>query len=526
MSTLPLNFWLQNAHFIIYVLVALGFFASGWLYYDSYRQKTDMKILVRSLGFFVLVLWALLSSAGLDMNWIKYTGLGLELIGVGLLMAGFYMETIPTPPKEKSNQKTLAAVPAFSILKSAIFKLPILGWLAVFVRLWKFTKKGLTRDLVGLKIAVLFILLSRFVSIFDLFANSSNLVVFNLTRQYSYLWILEILLLLIGAIVLIKWAFYYLQFRIVPRLYIIFIATSVVIFVISTVVFTGFLFSASQKNNLDSLKKSGAVFEFSIKELQRQTELAAYSLAQRNLVIEGVVENNVDKTKQGLGDPIKELNVGGAVITNRGGETLAVAGSYIEVGESLVSDPAVIKTLEGKPTSSIVLEKLHDVNQMVVRSGYPIVVDAKVQGVSVVDFPVDQAFVDSIKELTTLDIALNSKTTYVAATFVDKNKRRISGTEITNKEVLKLIKENTKKPWVWSGVEKLVDQSYLTVYRSLADADDVNVGSLMVGHSRQLLISQTEQSIKLTFLATALLILLSLVPLYYLARSISKATKA
>lgn len=521
MNTLPLNFWLENAHFIIYVLVALGFFASGWLNYDSYHQKADPKIVFRALGFFVLALWALSVSTGFDMNWVKYTGFILELVGIGLLAIGLYIEVVPTQPKEKSNLKTLTAIPSASILK-----LPILGWLAVFLRLWRLTTKGLIKDFNGLRTAILFILLSRLISIADLFADSSNLIIFNLTREYSYLWMLENLLLLIGAIILIKWAFYYLHFRPVPRLYIIFIAASVVIFIISTVVFTGFLFSASQKNNIDSLKKSSAVFEFSIKELQRQTELAAYSLAQRNLIVEGAVENNIDKVKQGLGDPIKELNVGGVAITNRGGETLAVIGSYINVGESLVSDPAVIKTLEGKPTSSIVLEQLQDINQIVVRSGYPIVVDAKVCGVAVVDFPIDQAFVDSIKELTTLDVSINSKAVHVATTFLDKNKRRISGTEITNQEVLKLINENTKEPWIWSGVEKLVNQPYLTVYRSLSNADNENVGSLLVGQSKQSLIDQADQSIKLTFLATAILILLSLVPLYFLSRFISKATRS
>ena len=528
MSTLPLRFWLDNIHFAIFIIAALGFFASGWLNYDSHREKSDLKILLRAMGLFVLTLWALTASTGFDYVWAKYTSFGLELLGVGLLAFGFYIEPVPKRPGTETIPKlpALLAITSSSILKSVLFKLPILVWAMVLIRIWQFATIGLIKDLLGLRTAILFILLSRLISIAGLFSGSSNLLIFNLTREYSYLWMLENLLLLIGAIILIKWAFYYLRFRPGPQLYITFVATSIIVFIASTVAFSGFLFTASQKNSLNSLQKSGAVFEFSIKELQRQTNLAAYSLAQRDLLILGVQENNIDKTKSGLGDPIKELNVGGAAVTNRAGEILAVSGAFTKVGDSLVSDPAVIKTLEGKPTASIILEQLQDSKQMVIRSAYPIVTDTKVKGAVVVDFPVDQAFVDNIKELTRLDVSINVGTAHTAATFLDKNNRRIAGTEITNQEVIKLINNKQKESWTWSGIETIVDQSYLTVYRSLADADNMNVGSLLVGQDRQVVISQVDRSIKLTFLVTAMLILISLVPLYYLSRSISKAAQA
>lgn len=531
MSTLPLRFWLDNAHFTIFIIAALGFFAAGWLNYDSHRQGADLKVLLRAIGFFVLTLWALAASTGFDYFWVKYASFGLELIGVGLFAFGFYIEPAPKRPGAEQEKEPASKISALSliglssVLKSVLLKLPILIWGAVLIRIWQFATVGLIKDLTGLRTAILFIFLSRLVSIAELFSGSSNLLVFNLTREYSYLWMLENVLLLIGAIILIKWAFYYLRFRPGPQLYITFVATSIIVFIISTVAFSGFLFTASQKNSLNSLQKSGAVFEFSIKELQSQTNLAAYSLAQRDLLIQGVQENNISKTKSGLGDPIKELNVGGAAVTNRAGEILAVSGTFLDVGESLVSDPAIIKTLEGKPTASIILEQLQDSQQMVVRSAYPIVTDSKVRGAVVVDFPIDQAFVDNIKELTRLDVSINVGTTHTAATFLDKNNRRITGTKITNQEVIGLINGKQKESWTWAGIETIVDQSYLTVYRSLSDADNMNVGSLLVGQDRQVVIGQVDRSIKLTFLVTAMLILISLTPLYYLSRSISQATK-
>jgi len=100
-----------------------------------------------------------------------------------------------------------------------------------------------------------------------------------------------------------------------------------------------------------------------------------------------------------------------------------------------------------------------------------------------------------------------------------------SGTKITNPNVLALINKNQKSPWAWSGTERVGSLAYLTVYRSLSDPDNINIASLMVGQSQKEAIDEISSSIKLTFISISILMLISLLPLYYLARSISKAQK-
>lgn len=533
MQSLPLNFWLENAHFIIYALAALGLFAAGWLNFDSYRQKPDKKILFRALGFFILALWALAISTGYDMVWLAYAMFFAELIGIGLVAVGFYMEPIPRRPgqSEPGSRKnsvkrpvSLAVLP-LSPLKLTIFNLPIIGWLLVLIRVWKFATVGLLKDFLGLRTAILFFFLSRVVSLAEFFSGSDNPWVFNLTKEFSYLWMLENLFVLIAAIVLVRWVFFYIHFRPAPQMYITFVTVSFIVFIISTVAFTGSLFNLSQNDSIISLKRSAAVFEFTLKELKNQTNLAAYSLSQRDEVIAGASNNNVEEAKEGLGDPVKDLNVGGAAITNRAGEVLAVVGSYINVGESLVNDPAVFRSLEGEATQSFITEQLLDADEIVVRAAFPIVVDAKVQGSVVVDYPIDQAFVDNVREVTNLDVSINTGIVHAATTFLDKNNRRITGTLITNQEVIELT-EDRKEIWAWSGSERLVDQPYLTAYRSLANADNINIGSVLVGQSKYDIIGQIDYSIRLTFSVAIILILVSLFPLYFISRKISKSIKA
>lgn len=530
MDTLPLKFWFENAHFVIFVLGALSFFIAGWLNLDSYRQKPGRLLLVRVIGFFVLTLWALAMAPNFDIPWVQYLIIAAEFIGIGLVVAGFYMRAMPkrvvlekaTPVAKKKMSMGGLGLASLSVPKMILLKLPIIGWLLALIRIWRLATTGLIKDLLGLRTAFLFFFLSRVFSLAELFQGSDNPQLFNLAKEFSYLWTIENVLFLIGAILLIKWAFYYIYFRPAPQLYTTFVTTAFIVFIVSTVAFTGTLFSLSLKNSKESLERSAAVFEFSLKELKNQTNLAAYSLAQRDLIIEGARENDVGKAKTGLGDPIKELNVSGAAVVNRAGEVLAVVGAYLDVGESLVADPAVINALDGKQTQSYVIEKLLDADELVVRAAFPIVVESKVQGATIVDFPIDQAFVESVKAVTDLDVAINSGDVHTAATFKDQNDRIITGTRITNDDVLKLI-QTDKKAWAWSGSERLVDQSYLTAYRSIQDADGVNIGSLLVGQSIIQVIDQIDYAVKLTFLVAIILILITLFPLYFVSRSISRA---
>ncbi len=522
MIELPLKFWLENAHFVIFGLAGFAFFATGWLYWDSNRGKPDRKILIRAVGFFILTLWALAESISYDAHWVKYAIIAAELLGIGLVAISFYLEPILTKPR-KSRTKLIAASP-FYLSRIIFLKLPVAVWLLALIRIWRLSTVGYIKNLIGLRTAFLFFFLSGVISIAELFRDNSNLIIFDLTKEYSYFWILENLLVLVAVVLLIKWVFYYIRFRLTPQLFITFASLSFAIAIIIAVVFTGFLFSVAQQNSIDGLKRNAAVFDFSLKELKSQTNLAAYGLSQRDLIIKGVAENNVRKTKKGLGNPLKEINVGGAAVTNRGGEVLAVKGSYLEVGESLIADPTVIKALAGKPAESFVTEKFQDSDQLIVRSAFPIVKNARVIGVVVVDFPIDQVFVDSVKTITDLDVSLHLGVTRVATTFLDKNNRQITGTQITNQEIIQLT-EDKKEAWVWSGSENLVGQQYLVAYRSLADVDGINIGSLLTGQSQLSIINEIQQSINFTFLVTTILILISLLPIYLVAKSVSKATR-
>jgi len=547
MGGIPLGFWMDNAHFIVFALVGLGLFATAWLHFDSYKGKPAKNMLLRSVGFFLLALWALISATGFEYVWLHYVTLAFEVIGLILITIGFYLEPIPEIPRSTKAEKTPINKEENNILKKDITakkendkskfavvlivggivdKLTIILWILACWRIWLLAYRYMIKDLRGLSWAFLFFVLARFVSLAEIFRDSNNVFVFNLTREYSYLWGLETILMLVAAIILIRWVFFYIRFRLAPQMVITITTITFVIFIIAAVSFTGFLFSASEKNSIEALGRSAAMFEFSLKELASQNVLAAYGIAQRDAITEAAAENNVEMAAEGLGDPLKDINVGGAALTNRSGEVLAAKGSVAKVGDSLIDDPAVKLTLEGKITSTYTLTKLQDVDQLVVRSAYPVVKDAKAEGVVVVDSPVDQAFVDTVKEVTDLDVAINAGLFHSATTIQDKNGRLIAGTAITNESVKKLINNEQKKVWIWSGDERLVSRDYLVSYRSLMNADKTNVASIMVAQSLQSIVDQIAYSMSMAYLISVVLMLLSLFPLIVIARAITRSLKA
>ena len=524
-TDIPVQFWLQNAHFVLYVFAALGLFAVGWLNLDTYRGKPELKMMFRAVGCLVLALWALIMGAQFSLDWVQTALVLLEGVGIAALVVGFYLEPVPVIPADRSGRRSEQSALLPISFSTSWALLPVLGWIAVWWRVFLFSTKGLLRNYRGLASALAFFAFARLLSLASLFRSTDNVMIFNLTREYSGIWIVEHIALFIGAVLLLRWAFYYLSFRPIPQVFISFVATSLVVTVLTTVAFTSFLYGLTQRNSIVSLQRAAAVFEFSLNELKRQTSLSAYSIASRASIVEAVAQNEPAATAVALGDPLKEVGIGTMLVTNRSGEILAAVGSDRTVGESMVDVPIVSRALQGNTLDTTTTREQLDSRQLIVRSAYPIVRNATVLGVVIADYPVDQAFLDTVKAVTRLDVSLNIRREHFATTLVDENGRRITGTLITNSEVNTLI-DTRRESWTWAGSEKLVDQDYLTAYRSLQDVDNTIIGSLMVGQDKIDLLDDVDRSLSLTFLSCSIILLLSLLPLHRVAVSVARAAQS
>ena len=109
---------------------------------------------------------------------------------------------------------------------------------------------------------------------------------------------------------------------------------------------------------------------------------------------------------------------------------------------------------------------------------------------------------------------VRSATTFVAS----DGKSRLIG----NREESPVIKSTVLgdgKPY--TGAISILNVPFFAVYLPLKDSDGVTVGMLSVGSLQVGVLQAAGRSIELTFLVTVILLLLSILPAYYVSRYIA-----
>jgi len=140
-------------------------------------------------------------------------------------------------------------------------------------------------------------------------------------------------------------------------------------------------------------------------------------------------------------------------------------------------------------------------------------------GVVIVSRAITSAFVDGIKHDTGLDSTVFAGNVRSATTLVTADgTTRAIGTKETSATLNRtVLKEGNK----YQGVVSFQNIDYLGAFVPLKDADNQTVGMLSVVRPQSELLATAGQSIQLTFLLSILLIIVSVGPIYLVARRIA-----
>jgi methyl-accepting chemotaxis protein len=135
----------------------------------------------------------------------------------------------------------------------------------------------------------------------------------------------------------------------------------------------------------------------------------------------------------------------------------------------------------------------------------------------------DTAFVDGIKQATGMDASVYSTDVRSATTLLGPDgKSRLIGIKENNAQVKNTVLEKGES---YKGVISLLNQPYLAVYAPLKNYDNTVAGMLLVGRPHTYILETAGRSIQLTFLIAALMIALSVIPAYIVARHIARQVR-
>lgn len=531
-----IQFILQNAHFCLNLLASLVAFSVFWLYFDAYLVRKSQHELFKVLGFLLLSVSFVIQSTFIEVSILPtnfLTGslsLGsasiIRLIAYILIAAGLLFDPILPRPKVdglvKPNQAIIGGGSSFGILQILSIGLPILSSLIGLLYLRRATL-GLENHLKPLSLAFFVLGFYELFHLATFLQTTQNIEVYKLVVSFGPLWLLSHGLLLFFTAILARWVFGYLLTRLQSQLFIFYTASILGIFMVTAVAFTFLLLRNIQTETLSRITTDANVLQYAIESKRAQVISDAQVLSQHPQVA-AALQNNQPAGLSNFTDGFlsaKKLNQ--LVIIDKSSQVLVRGGQSEKSGDFLTDNPLLARALQAESVTSITTVEGAVVPELILQSAVPVSLNNQVIGAVLIGEKIDNLFMDGIKNATTLDASIYSGNKLAATTLLlQDGKSRALGIKETDPQVAKIVLEKGQS---YTGPVNILNVPYYSAYLALKDFNGKVVGMLSVSLPQVGVLQLIGRSLELTFITTAILILLSIVPAFFISRYIVKQIK-
>lgn len=518
-----LIFVLENIHFAAYIFVALVLFAAFWLYYDAFRAKKRLPDGIRVLGFLILAASFVIEGTMVEANIARFVTIQLLLRNVGYfgVLIGILCENVQDKPK-RAREVIRAPIANFLVPNFIWFEsIPVL--LPAVVSLLYIRKAffGLEAHVKPVALAFTVFTFAQLIALSSFLRESPNVFLFELFKEYGPAWMMQMGLYLLGALILGRWVFGYLLKQFETQLFMILSVLTVAIFLITAVTFTALLLQNIQDETIKQLGHDAKVLQYAL-DTKRSASIAdAQVLAQNPLIANALSEASQSSV---LAEHVRKYLLAKKqsllLITDANGQVVARGDDSEKIGQSVSSDSLFKRAKDGNVSSTVITTDGVTAPIVSLRASAPIIVDKTIIGTVIVGTTIDTAFVDGIKTATGLEASVYGDATVAATTLVGSDtETRLLGIKETNTTITTSVLQESKG---YSGSTTVGTTPYFASYLPLLDVDTNPAGMIFVGRPQSSVMSAASHSIELTFIATAVLVVFSIVPSYLIARSIAR----
>lgn len=529
---LELAFILQNIHFAINLLAGLVFFSIAWLYFDAWTERKNPKEIHKFIGFLLLsisfaihaalVEQSVQSTLFLRSDTIHILTIIMRLLGYILVLWGLILDPIQKKPQESGTPTpqlhaiNISFVASLTNLFYLIF--PFLSFAIAGLYLRR-ASTGLERHLKPVGFGFVILSLSEVFNLTILLRSSSNFVISDLSKPFGTLWMVEHLLLVLSIAILGDWVFRYLLKRIQTQLFIIFTSLFLVIFTIVTLIFSGMLFSNLKNEAIKNLKISANVLNFAIESKKAEALSDAQLVSQNPQVIAATIAKKGPQLESLTNEIISSKNQSYLIVISNTGEVLARPDNADTVGESLSDDKLFQQAKLGKEVAAVTIEQGVISPQVGIRAASPIKIGAETIGVIITGTIIDNAFVDGVKETTGLDSSVYAGVKMAATTLIAPDgKTRHIGINLRDKKFINLV---LGKGQPYLGELDILSTPYVVAISPLKGIDGNTIGMLLIGKEKSAILQTISQSVELTFLASIVILLFAIIPIYFISKFIT-----
>lgn len=531
------EFFLQHLHFTVYIFAAVVFFAIDWLYFDAWLGRRDRREVPLLVGYLLLALSfgveATISDFAFLPNPLLATDITVQLIGIarfiGFLGIIYTIYIVPLTSRPRTPGITRRQFAPAAIVATSLFGIPYGNFFvaALYPALayvtgllyYRRTTAGLERQLGGITTGFFWLSVSSFFALAHLFRATSNVLIFRLVAPFGVIWLAEHVSLAVAVFLLGRWLWYYLLKRFESQLFLVFITTGVLFFLVTAVSFSTLLLNNLQQDKLASLATDARVLNLALESKAQETLSDAQLLAQNTALKNTLAGRDLSGLATLAQTTLLTKRDSILLIVNQSGQVFARGEDTERVGDSLSDDPLVRYVLTGRPASSVVTREGAFAPVVSVRSGAPVIAGDQVIGAVIVGTILDNAFVDNIKRATGLEAAVYGQNVLSATTQVapDGTSRWIGVTETRTDINATVIDQGLSL----STINTLFNIDYIASYLPLKDITGATVGMLFVAEPQSVLLTTAGRAIEITFAIAAALIVLSLVPAFLVSRYIA-----
>ncbi|MFC1727718.1 cache domain-containing protein [Patescibacteria group bacterium] len=513
-------FWLKSLHFSLEFFVALATFAAAWIYLDSFIMEKRRFLPFKFVGFFFLATASVLHATGTTNSTVSMMVFIGNTLGLLILLAGFLSEPFQTKPQVKPMMaffpmiwlSSLSQVPQAALI-NVILLAPLV--VVTFIH----ATRGFQKQLRPLVLGFAFLVLAEAFEALHFLDKTSLLWLSNLLTPLGGVFIAEHLFKLLASVWILKYVWQYLPYRLNVELFLAFVSTTLAITLVITLTFTSLLLKSIEKEGLNHLGSDVRTLDLALKNLEAKTLSDARVISESSQVSSALEEEDQDQIQIILSEYLTSTKADFLSLINTEGRIIGNATDSHKIGQLINQDYSFQQALVGESISTAVEREGLIAPQVLIQSTTPIKVEEEVVAVVLTGNLIDNAFVDGVKTSTGLETTVFAQDTRAATTFlsIDGKSRRI-GSKETNPNVIKTTLEDGE---VFVGPTSNLNQPFYSAYLPFKSASEKVIGMLSVGMPQLVILESAEEAIQRTYQITALIILLSLIPAFWLAKVIS-----
>lgn len=506
-------------HYAVHLFGAVVYFAAGWLYLDAYTKKHPY-LKSRIAGLFILAVSSLIEGMTLPLVGGGNGGSGASfksLVQYILPIIGYVCIFLSFPFDPIQKRPVYAVVGAFTTsFANAVMSLLPLGSLSVAVMYFTHVAEGLEWHLLLPAVSFSIITIAEILHVIQgIFSNTQSVFLFELIKPFGLFWWAEHIILLFGFIVLIRWVFWYLLKSF--EMQVVFISTvsvALVTFIITTY-FVHHLSTSLLQEISNQVTQSVKVFSFSLESKKREAIADARFIAADDTLIQAIQKRNDAEIARILEKYTSSRGIRGLLLTNAQGKIVISSDS-----ENIFSDATVYQSIvsqakiAGESGEMVTVPGISG-HMLYMLAAVPLVSDNSTIGSILLAYSLDSALTHGIKKELDLEGAL------FAGDRLSVTSMRAADAPVGMRETdAGIIRRVLGEGERYEGLVVYNTTEYLGAYEPIVNSSDHPIGMMYVGRPIADVFAILAQAIQATYIASTVLLLLSIFPALYFAKYI------